>query len=240
MRQNIFDNPSFLKAYLAYRSRGDCPTEKLAWPALQRMLPPLQGLHLLDIGSGMGEFCLAASKAGALSVTGIDISAQMCALAQKNTNAVQNIRLINLPVEDFETRQQTYDLVVSSLSLHYVESFANVVKRIASWLRPGGQLIMSINHPFYTANLGADGTSAIVDYHLDGPRPHKWFVDGVVKYHRTFETNIRVFQHAELQLADLSEVSANSSWKEEQIGQLMPLFVFFKCLKIAGSSQSWR
>jgi trans-aconitate methyltransferase len=43
------------------------------------------------------------------------------------------------------------DLVVSSLALHYVAGHGTLIRRIAMWLRPGGHLVYSIEHPICAA-----------------------------------------------------------------------------------------
>src|SRR4030095_12595103 len=42
-----------------------------------------------------------------------------------------------------------FDLVVSSLALHYVDDYAGLIERIASWLGPGGGVVYSIAAPHY-------------------------------------------------------------------------------------------
>lgn len=52
MTQNIYDDPTFFQAYSQMgRSLGglDAAPE---WPALQALLPPMNGLRVLDLGCG--------------------------------------------------------------------------------------------------------------------------------------------------------------------------------------------
>jgi len=56
MTQNIYDDPGFFQGYSQMaRSIGglDAAPE---WPALRAMLPPMQGLKVVDLGCGYGWF----------------------------------------------------------------------------------------------------------------------------------------------------------------------------------------
>jgi SAM-dependent methyltransferase len=101
-------------------------------------------------------------------------------------------------MEELEFPPDRFDLVVSSLALHYVEDYAGLMQRVGGWLAPGGVLVYSTEHPLYTASypdLGwatdANGRQlywTIDNYCVDGLREPHWFVDGVQKYHRSFGT----------------------------------------------------
>ena len=84
----------------------------------------------------------------------------------------------------FELTSGMVDLVVSSLALHYVGDLDDLIARVSRWLVPGGQFIFSIEHPVITAPREPAG-AVLTDYADERPRQRTWFVDGVVKYHRT-------------------------------------------------------
>src|SRR5262249_18996146 len=115
-----------------------------------------------------------------------------------------------------------FDLVVSSLVLHYVEDYARLVQRIASWLSPGGQLIFSTEHPIYTARLPGDGwvlddAGQRVRWSLDrysdeGPREETWFVAGVRKVHRTLATLINGLVEGGLLVERVVEPIPSEEW----------------------------
>ena len=198
--QNIYDNPKFYDGYEKLRRSGTALNEVLEQPAIFSLLPQsLDGLHLLDIGCGFGDFARVARKQGAASVVGIDPSANMIKAAQAQTQD-SAVSYQNIAVEMFEPELvRKFDYVISSLALHYVENYQAILEKIASWLSPEGKLIFSVEHPICTA-LAAQkwvqddrGNSLywpLDNYRDEGPRETKWFVDGVIKYHRTIESYV--------------------------------------------------
>lgn len=243
MKQNIFDDEHFFSAYSEYRKSPKCLNTAIEQPALRRLLPDLQGARVLDIGSGTGAFCEYALRLGADFVLGVDISRRMCAEAETLLGADRRVGIVNQAVEDFRWEGEPFDLIVSSLALHYVEPLADVVRRTASWLRQGGIYLVSVNHPIYTAALGrdksSDGSATRLDvqnYWNEGPRQHTWFVEGVVKYHRTLDTYFHLFNSSGLGLRELHEPSPHALGVGEWVGDPKlterPIFILFKAEKV--------
>src|SRR5690349_2775438 len=120
MTQNIYDDPQFFQGYSQMaRSIGglDAAPE---WPALKAMLPPMQGLKVVDLGCGYGWFCRWASEQGADSVLGLDVSQKMLEQARKTTVA-SNIRYERADLEALDLPAGGFDLAYSSLVLHYIK-----------------------------------------------------------------------------------------------------------------------
>lgn len=205
MKQNIYDSREFFERYMSYRKNPLCLNETLEHPALLSILPPLTGKRVLDIGCGAGGFCLEAVDRGATSVIGIDISKLMCAEAIRSlASHKQRCKILNIAVEDASFESNSFDVIVSSLTLHYVASYSEVISKVGSWLTQFGVFIYSVNHPIYTAGLnripdfgtGALSTLNLDRYQEEGIRNHYWFVDGVIKYHRTIQTQINALSEA--------------------------------------------
>ena len=194
--QNIYDDPDFFAGYRDLRTNDSGLNGVLEMPALQALLPDLAGAHVLDLGCGFGDFARLARARGAASVTGVDISERMLRVAALRTQDPA-IVYVHAAVEAYRPAR-TFDVTVSSLALHYVEDYAGVVRWVFDALTPGGCFMFSVEHPMCTAHpvgwvKDADGTKLhwLVDrYRDEGPRATRWFVDGVVKYHRTVETYV--------------------------------------------------
>jgi SAM-dependent methyltransferase len=217
--QNIYDNPEFFASYRALRQSEGGLNASLEWPAFARLLPPsLQGQRVLDLGCGFGDFARAARSHGAREVIGIDISARMLDEARRRTNDPA-IAYIQAAIEEFDAGEGSFELIVSQLALHYVADYAAVVRRVAAALRGGGRFAFSVEHPMCTAlatgewHRGPNGAALhwpVDGYRDEGKRRTTWFVDGVIKYHRTLETYVNVLLAARLQLVRLEEPEAGA------------------------------
>lgn len=197
MRQNIYDHPQFFEGYRDLRAQPGTLNDVLEQPALRAMLPELTGKRVLDIGCGMGQLALYCVQQGAASVVGTDISEKMIAVARQE-RADPRIEYRVTAVEDLRLPAEQFDLVVSSLALHYVADYVSVVRNVASWLAPGGRFVYSVHHPIMSAPRPNDPWIrdeaghllywALDDYGDEGRRELDWMVPGVVVYHRTLAT----------------------------------------------------
>jgi len=113
-------------------------------------------------------------------------------------NSAPNVEFLNIPIEDIACLDEKYDLIVSSLALHYVQDFASVCKNVRNLLNEKGIFVFSQENPLNTCFTKGDRWTCdgqgkkiyanISNYSVDGKRCSKWFVDEVIKYHRTFSS----------------------------------------------------
>ena len=199
MKQNIYDNQEFFRGYNELREMKAGLNEALEHPALFSLFPDVQDAIILDLGCGMGDLCKIFADNKAQKIIGVDISDKMLQIAKKRTQDYANIQLFHSAIEDFETKDNQFDLVVSSLALHYVQDIKAIFIKIHGWLKESGMLVFSIEHPIATCIQGLhqgwqkdeNGNNLFwqVDaYSEEGIRKSNWFVDDVVKYHRTMST----------------------------------------------------
>lgn len=213
--QNIYDDPDFYKGYEELRKSGTALNDVLEQPAIRSLLPQsLEGLHLLDIGCGFGDFARFARSKGAASVIGIDPSQNMITAAREKTDD-DAVTYLNAAVETFEPQvTDKFDCIISSLALHYVQNYEDILVKLDSWLPAKGRLVFSVEHPICTAlaaqkwALDADGNKLhwpLDNYRDEGPRETSWFIDGVIKYHRTVESYVNGLLDAGFNLLSLLE-----------------------------------
>lgn len=213
MKQNIYDDQGFFLHY----SRMPRSTSGLdgaeEWPAFQALLPDLADKCVLDLGCGFGWHCRYARKQKARSVVGVDLSEQMLAQAKALTND-SGIQYRRSAVEDFEFQDSVFDVVISSLALHYVEGLGVVCHNVYRALAVGGTFVLSVEHPVFTARaaqewyLSADGERLhwpIDGYHEEGIRHTRWMADDVIKYHRTVATYVNTLIDSGLRITRLLE-----------------------------------
>ena len=121
------------------------------WPVLQAMLPDFTLKQVLDLGCGYGWHCRYAMENGASSVLGIDLSEKMLNQARK-VNQLEGIEYQQCALEDYAYPAEMFDVVISSLTLHYIENLDGFVpENVAQTLRRGGEFIFSMEHPVFTA-----------------------------------------------------------------------------------------
>jgi len=152
---------------------------------------------VLDLGCGTGQLAVHIAEAGAAEVIGLDLSQRMLAVARVE-RAHPRVTYVQASMDEADFPAGRFDLVVSSLALHYVENYAGLVRRIADWLVPGGMLVFSTEHPIFLARASDDGWVrdgvglplhwTIDRYGTEGLREQHWFRDGVQKFHRTLST----------------------------------------------------
>ena len=123
---------------------------------LIRRAGPVAGLRVLDVGCGAGVTC-AAWLAGGATVTGVDVSTPMLAVAQARTGG--KARLIEADASVWRG-EEAFDLAVSQFGVMFFDdpgaAFANIVANV----RPGGRLLFACwrspaENPWSTGPVGA-------------------------------------------------------------------------------------
>lgn len=212
MPQNLYDQARFFESYQELRANPANYNDLLEQPALRRLLPALQGKDVLDLGCGAGGTCRYLLERGAASVTGIDLSARMIAQAKQDSSA--DIRFLCMPMEALGELGLTFDLVVSSLALHYVQDYPSLLRAVFAALRPGGTFVFSQEHPLTTAPRHgarwlADAQEGryypLTDYGRPGQRRTAWMGAQVEKYHRSFSELVSGLLQAGFRLSAMRE-----------------------------------
>lgn len=213
MKENKYDDEQFFSQY----SRMSRSVEGLKgageWHVLKTMLPDFQGKRVLDLGCGFGWHCIYAVEHGAAAVVGIDISEKMLEEARKR-NASPLIEYKCMPVEDFDYKPEAFDVVISSLTFHYLESFDNICRDVFRCLSKGGTFVFSVEHPVFTAygtqDWYYDPKGEILHWPVDryfkeGKRNAVFLGEEVVKYHKTLTTYVNGLIKAGFQITGLIE-----------------------------------
>lgn len=214
-KQNIYDNETFFNEYRKLREREVNANNLFELPTLFSMMPDLNGKKVLDLGCGAGERCLDYLRLGAASVTGIDISAKMLDVARKE-HSDPKITYINMAMEDIGSIDDTFDVVISSLALHYVDDFSGVAENVYRLLSDGGIFLFSQEHPLATCYSGSgdrwtrdeNGRKLhvnIANYCVEKRNDSTWFVEGVQRYHRMFSTIVNTLANTGFRILQMAE-----------------------------------
>lgn len=212
MTQNIYDTPAFFENYSQLNRSVEGLAGAPEWPALQALLPDLNGLKVVDLGCGFGWFCRWACEQGAAQVVGLDVSEKMLARAA-GTHSNPTITYARADLERLNLSQASFDLVFSSLALHYIDDLPGLLRNVHDALVPGGRLVFSIEHPAYMAprhprwSVDGDGrkTWPIDSYLEEGRRTTDWLAKGVIKQHRTIGTTLNLLIRAGFTISHVEE-----------------------------------
>lgn len=197
MKQNKYDDPEFFEAYSKMPRSTDGLKSAGEWEVFRTNLPELSGKKVLDLGCGYGWHCQYAIEQGAEAVVGIDLSEKMLSKARELITK-GNVTFERCAIEDFEAAEESFDVIFSSLALHYVEDLGSVFHKASQLLKSKGALFYSVEHPVFTSNSSQDWCYEnnniqhwpLDNYFLEGSRTTEFLGSQVIKYHRTIETHI--------------------------------------------------
>ncbi len=212
MTQNIYDDPEFFEGYAQMPRSIEGFAGASEWPAMRALLPDLRGLRVLDLGCGYGWFCRWAHEQGAASVRGLDVSRKMLEKAARDFPA-EGIEYMRTDLETVNLPVVAFDLVYSSLALHYIEDLASPLRKNPHG--PHSRRKTGLLHR--TPHLHGAPESPLVhrqerppvmaldSYFLEGPRITHWLAPGVVKQHRTLGTTLNLLLRANLSITHVEE-----------------------------------
>jgi SAM-dependent methyltransferase len=105
------------------------------------------GGRVLDLGCGTGDLARRLASAG-LCVTGCDISANMLSrAAASDPRGAIELRRLDASWRTLPFLADSFDAVVASSVLEYVDSPAAVLAECARVVRPGGVVLCTVPHP---------------------------------------------------------------------------------------------
>lgn len=173
-----------------------------ARPAMLDLAGDVTGRSILDAGCGAGPLAAALRDRGA-QVTGFDSSPAMVALAQKRLGMGSRVLVADL-AKPLPFRTGEFDDVVASLVLHYFEDWSGPLAELRRVMKPGGRLILSVNHPVIRPVAYPDE-----DYFVISPYTEDYTFDGQTTYltfwHRPLYAMTDAFTQAGFAISVISE-----------------------------------
>ena len=117
-----------------------------SWPS-----PGTWPARILDAGCGSGPLFAALRDRGAI-VTGFDSSTGMLEQARQRLGAGADLQVAALG-RPLPFGDGAFDDVIAALVLHYLEDWGPPLAELRRVLRPGGRLIVAVDHPFAIVGL---------------------------------------------------------------------------------------
>lgn len=114
-------------------------------PAMVNLAGDVSGRRVLDAGCGSGPLSAALRARGAI-MTGFDGSPAMVELARQRLGDDMPLYVADL-AKPLPFTDDAFDVVVASLVLHYLRDWAGPLAELRRVLKPGGRVILSVNHP---------------------------------------------------------------------------------------------
>lgn len=171
-------------------------------PAMLDLAGDVAGRRVLDAGCGAGPLSAALRERGA-AVAGFDLSAAMIALARQRLGDEADLQVADL-AEPLPYPDAAFDDVVASLVLHYLEDWTAPLAELRRVLRPGGRLILSVNHPILYPSLHPDGSYFdVVAFSYDAE--HAGRTVTYTNWHRPLQAMTDAFTAAGFRIAAISE-----------------------------------
>ena len=196
-------------------SEGDGSRKHVLDPAINNWLDDQSFSRALDVGCGEGRFCRMLQTRG-IETTGIDPTQRLIDQAQIVNPKGQYIlgRAEDLPFEN-----ESFDLVVSYLSLIDIPDFRSAISEMARVLQPKGALLVANLTSFNSAGDGRgwkrDGFGQYKYFKLDNyleERANSVSFAGIQieNWHRPLSAYMQSYMDAGLQLELFDEPPAVS------------------------------
>ncbi|MCY1668183.1 class I SAM-dependent methyltransferase [Rhizobium sp. SL86] len=194
---------------------GDFSREFVLDPAIDRIMAERRFDHALDVGCGEGRFCRRMrTHYGIGTVTGIDPTEPLLAAARKHDPHGTYLRA---EAEALPFPEESFDLVVSYLTLIDIPDLAKAIAEMTRVLRPQGTLLIANLNPFITACGGTawvkDGAGrkqfVRVDRYLEEHADWQaWRGIRILNHHRPMSRYMTLLLEAGLRLTRFEEPPA--------------------------------
>jgi ubiquinone/menaquinone biosynthesis C-methylase UbiE len=216
-------------------------------PRVLAMLGEVAGKAILDLGCGEGGYARELGRRGA-RVTAVDGSARLIEVARQRARAEAiDVRFVHAnanALHDVESGR--FDVVVAPMSLMDVEDYRGAIREVQRVLRSGGELVMSITHPCFSAPVsrwvrGGDGSLQVfaVDRYFEriawAQKITAAFRAPVFRRHRPLEDYMAAPLECGLRLKGFHEpsVTAEELQRSDRFRKLtrIPYFLFMRWIK---------
>lgn len=120
-------------------------------PNTLNLLEDVNNKSVLDAACGPGKYAEILLSKNA-QVTGFDFSSEMIKFAKQRNKSKGTFFVHDLGSPLTTIDDKSFDFVLCALALHYIEDWNLTIKEFHRVLKTKGQLVISIEHPFFEYN----------------------------------------------------------------------------------------
>jgi ubiquinone/menaquinone biosynthesis C-methylase UbiE len=184
----VNDYEGFARAY-AQNTESNPINALYERPAIMALAGDVRGLRVLDAGCGPGIQAAELVGHGA-SVTGVDLSEGLLSIARERLGPQVSLHRADLS-QPLPFPDDAFDLVVSSLVMHYLAEWEPTLREFRRVLVPRGRLVLSTHHPLMDMRVsGSD------DYFGTYTWTEDWIRDGKTMSMRFWHRPLRAMLSA--------------------------------------------
>lgn len=198
---------------------GDELHQKCIDPLILRFLGDFANSSILDVGCGNGYLLKKLAK-HAKKVVGIDYSKELVSIAKRHLHHQENVQIQHANIIDpLPFPDATFEYIITNMVLQYVPTLETFALSARHVLKPGGSLIIIIDHPahslFFRAQaLAGKKETKFIDnksYFEFGMRRKKslWNKAILDYFHRPLKDYINIFT-PHFKLIEFDELSVDN------------------------------
>jgi len=213
-----------------YDDDGDSNRRFQSDEPMLALLGDVDGLRVLDVGSGNGYLCRKLASAGA-TMTGVEMSAEFVRMAkQREAEEGLGITYHRGTVANMAYLESShFDRAVSNYVLMDVQHYTDALAEVFRILRPGGWFVSVISHPCFSCGPAGWVAPApdsprtedryawqVDEYFRRGPFLGKWRdLDPVLSFHRPLRDYWQAFAEAGFIVDGFEEPSVTERGRRE-------------------------
>ena len=216
-------------------------------PAMIKAIGKVKNKVILDLGCGFGDHAVKLSKKSAKKIIGIDISKKLIKLAKEKKPKNCEFFVGDMR-KKLKLKNNSFDIVFSSLAIHYIKNLGRLFKEINRVLKKGGLFLFSTGHPIFNqvnqspvhlvgVERNKDKRKIFGNYFKEALVKQNLGALGIIKlYNYTLQTLIQTALKNNFELIDYIETKPVPSSKkldpvEYKITSTLPTFIIFKFKK---------
>ena len=205
-----------------------------AGAALLSLAGEVEGLSAIDLACGHGAITRELTRRGASPVTGVDISAELLAVAgAAEAREPLGITYVHADAASYRAAEWV-DLVTCNFGLSDIDDLDGALRTASSVLRPGGRFVFSILHPrFPGSGTAAPAWPREGTYYDEGwwrpDDPQSALRREVGANHRMLSTYLTALARHGLRVEAAEEPRPEQQWASQTGAAAFPVYFVARC-----------